>query len=97
MIPRETLDRVFATAKIEEVVGDYVTLKRRGANLIGLCPFHDEKTGSFTVSPSKGIYKCFGCGAAGHAVNFVMQIDQCSFVEAVKKIANKYHIEIQER
>ena len=78
-------------------MGDYVTLKRRGANLIGLCPFHDEKTGSFTVSPSKGIYKCFGCGAAGHAVNFVMQIDQCSFVEAVKKIANKYHIEIQER
>lgn len=97
MIPRETLDRVFATAKIEEVVGDYVTLKRRGANLIGLCPFHDEKTGSFTVSPSKGIYKCFGCGEAGHAVNFVMKIDQCSFVEAVKKIANKYHIEIQER
>lgn len=97
MIPRETLDRVFATAKIEEVVGDYVTLKRRGANLIGLCPFHDEKTGSFTVSPSKGIYKCFGCGETGHVVDFVKKIEDCSFVDAVKKIANKYHIEIKER
>ena len=97
MIPRETIDRVFAAAKIEEVVGDYVTLHRRGANLIGLCPFHNEKTGSFTVSPSKGIYKCFGCGKSGHAIGFVMEIEQCSFVEAVKQVGRKYHIEVQER
>lgn len=96
MIPKETIDRVFSTAKIEEVVGDYVKLRRRGANLIGLCPFHNEKTGSFTVSPSKGIYKCFGCGKSGHAVGFIMEIEQCSFVEAVKQIGKKYHIEIEE-
>lgn len=88
---------MFAAAKIEEVVGDYVTLHRRGANLIGLCPFHNEKTGSFTVSPSKGIYKCFGCGKSGHAIGFVMEIEQCSFVEAVKQVGRKYHIEVQER
>lgn len=97
MIPRETIERVFAAAKIEEVVGDYVTLKRRGANLIGLCPFHDEKTGSFTVSPSKGIFKCFGCGKAGHAVGFLMEIEQCSYVEAIRMLAKRYHIEIEER
>ena len=97
MIPRETIDRVFAVAKIEEVVSDYVSLKKRGANLIGLCPFHNEKTGSFTVSPSKGIYKCFGCGKSGHAVGFVMEIEQCGFADAVKQIAKKYHIEVEER
>ena len=97
MIPRETIDRIFAAAKIEEVVSDYVTLKKRGANLIGLCPFHNEKTGSFTVSPSKGIYKCFGCGASGHALKFVMEIEQCTFVEAVKQLGKKYHIEVEER
>ena len=97
MIPRETIERIYAAAKIEEVVGDYVTLKKRGANLIGLCPFHHEKTGSFTVSPSKGIYKCFGCGASGHAVGFVMEIEQCSYVEALKQIGKKYHIEVEER
>ena len=70
MIPRETIDRIFEAAKIEDVIGSYVTLKKRGANLLGLCPFHHEKTGSFTVSPSKGIYKCFGCGKAGSAVAF---------------------------
>ena len=97
MIPRETIDRIFSAAKIEEVVSDYVTLKKRGANLIGLCPFHNEKTGSFTVSPSKGIYKCFGCGASGHAVKFIMEIEQCTFVEAVKQLGKKYHIEVEER
>ncbi len=85
------------TARIEEVVGDYVTLHKRGANLIGLCPFHTEKTGSFTVSPSKGIYKCFGCGKSGHAIGFVMEIEKCSYPEAVKQVARKYHIEIEER
>ena len=97
MIPRETIDRIFSAARIEDVVGDYVSLKKRGANLIGLCPFHDEKTGSFTVSPSKGIYKCFGCGKAGHAVGFVMEIEQCSYVEALRQLAKRYHIEIEER
>lgn len=97
MIPKETIDRVFAAAKVEEVVGDYVSLKRRGANMIGLCPFHTEKTGSFTVSPAKGIYKCFGCGKSGHAIGFVMEIEQCGFAEAVRQVAKKYHIEIQER
>ena len=97
MIPRETIERIYAAAKIEEVVSDYVTLRKRGANLIGLCPFHSEKTGSFTVSPSKGIYKCFGCGASGHALKFIMEIEQCSFVEAVKQLGKKYHIEVEER
>lgn len=97
MIPRDVIDKVFATAKIEEVVGDYVTLKRRGANLLGLCPFHNEKTPSFTVSPSKGIYKCFGCGKSGHAIGFVMEIEQCGYADAIKQVAKKYHIDVPER
>jgi len=97
MIPRETIEKIYAAAKIEEVVSDYVTLRKRGANLIGLCPFHNEKTGSFTVSPSKGIYKCFGCGASGHAVGFIMEIEQCSYVDALKQLGEKYHIEVEER
>ncbi len=97
MIPREVIERIHAAAKIEEVVGDYVTLRKRGANLIGLCPFHNEKTGSFTVSPSKGIYKCFGCGVSGNAVGFIMEIEQCSYVDALKQLGKKYHIEVPER
>lgn len=97
MIPRDTIDRVFSAAAIEDVVSDYVSLKRRGANMIGLCPFHDERTGSFTVSPSKGIYKCFGCGKAGNAINFIMEIEHCSYVDAIKILARKYHIDIEER
>ena len=97
MIPRETIEKIKAAAKIEEVVGDYVTLRKRGANLIGLCPFHNEKTGSFTVSPSKGIYKCFGCGVSGHAVSFIMEIEQCSYAEALKQLGKKYHIEVEDR
>jgi len=97
MIPRDTIDRIFSAARIEEVVSDYVSLKKRGANLIGLCPFHDEKTGSFTVSPSKGIYKCFGCGKAGNAVGFIMEIEQCGYIEALRMLAKRYHIEIEER
>ena len=97
MIPRETIDKIFETAKVEDVVGSYVTLKKRGANLLGLCPFHHEKTGSFTVSPSKGIYKCFGCGKAGNAVKFIMEIEQCSYIEAIKQLAQRYHITIEER
>ena len=97
MIPRETVSRIFESAKIEEVVGRYVTLKRRGANLIGLCPFHNEKTGSFNVSPSKGIFKCFGCSKAGNAIGFIMEIEQCSYVEALKTVAAMYNIHIEER
>ncbi|MCQ2342270.1 MAG: DNA primase [Paludibacteraceae bacterium] len=97
MIPRDTVERIYSAAHIEEVVGDYVTLKRRGANLIGLCPFHDEKTGSFTVSPSKGIFKCFGCGKAGDVVGFVREIEQCDYPEALRILAKRYHIEIEER
>ena len=97
MIPRETIERVFDAAKIEDVVGSYVTLKKKGANLLGLCPFHHEKTGSFTVSPSKGIFKCFGCGKAGNAVSFVMEIEQCSYVDAIRQLAQRYHIEIEDR
>ena len=78
-------------------MSDYVTLRKRGANLIGLCPFHNEKTGSFTVSPSKGIYKCFGCGVSGNAVGFVMAMEQCSFADAIKQLGKKYHIEVPER
>ena len=80
MIPKETIDRIYSAVKIEEVVGDYVTLRKRGANLIGLCPFHNEKTGSFTVSPSKGIYKCFGCNASGLATKFIMDIEQFYYI-----------------
>ena len=96
MIPKDIIDNIFETARIEEVVGDFVTLKKRGANMLGVCPFHDEKTPSFTVSPAKGIYKCFGCGKGGNSVNFVMEHEQFSYPEALKFLAKKYHIEVPE-
>ena len=96
MISADTIERIYATARIDEVVGNYVTLRRRGANLVGLCPFHDEKTGSFTVSPAKGLYKCFGCGKAGHVVGFIMEIEQCSYADALRLLAKKYNIPIVE-
>ena len=83
--------------RIEEVVGDYITLRRRGANLIGLCPFHEERTPSFNVSPPRGIYKCFGCGESGNAISFVMKMENCSFTDAVKKICGRYHLPVEER
>ena len=97
MIPKETIDEIFETAKIEEVISDFVTLKKRGANLLGLCPFHNEKTPSFTVSPSKGIYKCFGCGEGGNSVSFLMEKEHYSYPEALKYLARKYNIEIVEQ
>lgn len=97
MIPHATVDRIIATADIVDVVKDFVSLKKRGVNLIGLCPFHNEKTPSFTVSPSKGIYKCFGCGKGGNSVNFVMEHEQLNYVEALKYLAKKYNIEVEER
>ena len=96
MIDKETIDKIFDAARIEEVVGEFVTLKRRGANMMGLCPFHNEKTPSFTVSPAKGIYKCFGCGKGGNSVNFVMDHEQLSYPEALRWLAKRYHIDIPE-
>lgn len=96
MIPKETIDLIFETARVEEVVGDFVSLKKRGVNYIGNCPFHNEKTPSFTVSPTKGIYKCFGCGKGGNSINFVMEIEHFNYPEALKFIAKKYNIEIEE-
>ncbi len=96
MIPKEKVDQVLEAARIEEVVGDFVVLRRRGSNLLGLCPFHNEKTPSFTVSPAKGIYKCFGCGKSGNSAGFIMDHEHFSFPEAVRYLARKYNIEIQE-
>ena len=97
MIDQLTIDRINQAARIEEVVSDYVTLRRRGANLLGLCPFHNEKTPSFTVSPAKGFFKCFGCGKGGNATHFIMEHEQLSYVEALKYLARKYHIDVVEK
>lgn len=97
MIDSAIVQQIFESAVIEDVVGDYVSLKKRGANLLGLCPFHNEKTPSFNVSPSKGIYKCFGCGKGGNAVNFVMEHEHLNYPEALRHLAKRYNIEIQEK
>mgnify|MGYP001806489585 CR=1 FL=1 len=96
MIDQSTIDRIFSTAQIVEVVGDFVGLKKRGANYTGLCPFHNEKTPSFSVSPGKNIFKCFGCGKAGSPVTFIMEHEQLSYADALRYLAKKYHIEIVE-
>ena len=95
MIPKLTIDNIFETSKIEEVVQDFISLKKRGANLIGKCPFHDEKTPSFTVSPSKNIFKCFGCGKGGNPVNFIMEHEKLSYPQALEYLAQKYNIIIE--
>lgn len=97
MIPKFTIDKIIDAARVEDVIGDFITLKKRGANLLGLCPFHGEKSPSFTVSPAKGIYKCFGCGKSGTAVNFIMDHESLSYPEALKYLANKYGIEVIEK
>ena len=97
MIDQTTIQKIFDTADIYEVVSDFVSLKKRGVNYVGCCPFHNEKTGSFTVSPAKGIYKCFGCGKGGNAVNFIMEHEQLSYVEALRWLAAKYNIIIEEK
>ena len=97
MIDRETVDRILDTADIVDVVGDFVSLRRSGANFKGLCPFHDEKTPSFMVSPAKQICHCFGCGKGGSPVNFIMEHEQMSYVEALRYLAKKYNIEIHEK
>lgn len=97
MIDRSTIERIIDSAKVEEVVSDFVALRKRGINLIGLCPFHDEKTPSFIVSPAKNIWKCFGCGKGGNPVHFIMEHEQLSYYEALKWLARKYNIEVKER
>lgn len=97
MIDQATIQKIFDAADIYEVVSDFVSLKKRGVNYVGCCPFHNEKTGSFTVSPSKGIYKCFGCGKGGNAVNFIMEHEQMSYVEALRYLAARYNITIEEK
>ena len=97
MIDRSTIERIIDAAKVEEVVSDFVALRKRGINLLGLCPFHDEKTPSFIVSPAKNIWKCFGCGKGGNPVHFIMEHEQLSYYEALKWLARKYNIEVKER
>jgi len=96
LIKPETIQSILEVAHVEEVIGDFVSLKKRGSNYLGLCPFHNEKTPSFSVSPSKGIYKCFGCGKAGNSVNFIMEHEHYSYPEALRYLAKRYNIEIEE-
>lgn len=96
MISQDTIQQVVGRIDIVEIIGDFVNLKRRGVNYLGLCPFHDEKTPSFTVSPTKEIYKCFGCGKSGNAVTFLMEHEKYSYVEAIRWLAKKYNVEIEE-
>ncbi len=97
MIDRETIDRIYAAANIVDIVGEYVTLKRQGVNYQACCPFHQEKTPSFVVSPARGIYKCFGCGKGGNAVNFIMEYENVTYPEALKMVAKRYGIEVREK
>ena len=97
MIDQATVERIVDAAHISDVVSEFVTLKKRGVNQLGLCPFHNEKTPSFTVSPAKGIFKCFGCGKGGNSVNFIMELEQLSYPDALRWLAKKFHIEIEEK
>jgi len=97
MIDRPTIERILDAAQIVDVIQEFVPLKKRGVNYIGLCPFHNEKTPSFTVSPSKEIFKCFGCGKVGNSVNFIMEHEHLTYPEALKYLARKYHIEVVEK
>ncbi len=97
MIDRETIDCIYAAADIVDIISDYVTLKRKGVNYQACCPFHNEKTPSFIVSPSKGLYKCFGCGKGGNAVTFLMEHESMSYPEALKTVAKRYGIEVKEK
>lgn len=96
MISQETIQKIQSQIDILDIVGSYVKLKKRGANYLGLCPFHNEKSPSFTVSPTKEIYKCFGCGKSGNSISFLMDLEKYSYVEALRWLANKYNIEIEE-
>ena len=94
-IPQETIDRIHDTADILDVVSRYVDLKKRGRNFFGLCPFHNEKTPSFSVAPDKGIYHCFGCGNGGNAVNFIMEFEKISFVEAIQELGDQFGVPVE--
>src|ERR687889_89905 len=96
MISQSTIQQITSRIDIVEIVGEYVKLKKRGANYLGNCPFHNEKTPSFTVSPSKEIFKCFGCGKSGNAIGFVMEHEKLTYAEALRWLANKYNIEVEE-
>lgn len=96
-IPRETVEQILSAARIEEVVGEFVTLKKRGANYIGLCPFHNEKTGSFNVNPARNIFKCFGCGKGGDSAKFLMEHEHITYPEALRYLAKKYNIPFEEK
>jgi len=97
MIPQDTIEKIFDTVRVEEIVGDFVELKKAGVNYKGRCPFHDEKTPSFVVSPTKGIYKCFGCQKGGNSINFIQELQGVSYPEALRYAADKYNIEIEEQ
>ncbi|MBF1445139.1 DNA primase [Prevotella nigrescens] len=97
MIDRPTVDRILEAANIVDVISEYVSLRKAGTSYKGLCPFHDDRTPSFSVSPAKGVYKCFSCGEAGNVVNFIMKHDQMTYPEALKVLAKKYGIEVKER
>ena len=94
MIDRPTVDRILEATNIVDVISEYVSLRKAGTSYKGLCPFHDDRTPSFSVSPAKGVYKCFSCGEAGNAVNFIMKHDQITHYEALKVLAKKYGIEV---
>ncbi|HEY4154532.1 MAG TPA: CHC2 zinc finger domain-containing protein, partial [Puia sp.] len=96
MISQQTIQQILSRIDITEIIGGFVKLKKRGANYLGLCPFHNEKTPSFTVSPAKEIYKCFGCGRSGNTISFLMEHEKYSYVEALKWLAAKYNVEIEE-
>src|SRR5689334_1682341 len=96
MITQNTIQQIQSRIDIIEIIGGFVKLKKRGANYLGLCPFHNEKTPSFTVSPSKEIYKCFGCGKSGNSISFLMEHEKYSYVGALRWLANKYNVEVEE-
>jgi DNA primase len=96
MIKKDTIRNIIDVARVDEVISEFVTLKKRGSNMVGLCPFHNEKTPSFSVSPSKGIYKCFGCGRAGDVIRFIMEHEQLTYPESLRYLAGKYDVEIEE-
>jgi DNA primase len=96
MITPRTIQNVKDAVRIEEVLGDFVTLKRKGPRYLGLCPFHNEKTPSFNVSPNLGIYKCFGCGESGDAISFLTKHEHLSYPEAIRWLAKRYQVDIEE-
>src|SRR5258708_19761362 len=96
MIPQQTIQQILSRIDIIEIVGGFVKLKKRGTNYLGLCPFHNEKSPSFTVSPAKEIYKCFGCGKSGNTITFLMEHEKYNYVEALRWLAARYNIEVEE-